>query len=84
MSKNLTMTSTETEDSLNHIHAAGCADLKRRYDKHVTMLNCEHKTLKDLIEDEFADFLSDDPSMSWRAYDGFVRVFPCVGSLPME
>lgn len=67
-----------------HVHAAGCADIKRTYGRHrleAPPWSIDAETVAQIIEDIYPaeDFCYDpaDPA-EYSAYRGDVHVFPCV------
>lgn len=70
-----------------HAHAAGCADIARRYpagrDQGGWVI--EAASIQEIIEDVYGDQMHDyDPPAPWSDYEGDVWLAPCVRELPRE
>lgn len=71
-----------------HVHAAGCADLKRkaiyrgmRYETN----HEEHDTLESLVDSYYCDMMNENeegsPWATWEAYQDEFRIFPCCNAI---
>lgn len=63
-----------------HVHASGCADLKRRrvYRGIEEPWTIEVSGIKDLVESIYGDQIEENPTYTWEDYLTEIDVFPCV------
>jgi hypothetical protein len=76
-------------DATFHVHAAGCADIKRgikvgkgntvaanysRAEKNDMIV----ASFREMVEQDFADIMAENPDETWESYTNEYRIFPCV------
>jgi hypothetical protein len=77
------------KDATFHVHAAGCADIKRgikatgkgevtadyrRAEKNDMIV----KSFRDMVEQDYSDIMAENEGSTWEDYTGEYRIFPCV------
>jgi hypothetical protein len=66
-----------------HVHAAGCADIKKRYRQPVDGWTIDADTKSDVVFDIYPpDQFDYDPETEYDIYFSDVKFFPCVNALP--
>jgi hypothetical protein len=78
----LTIIHNSNRDAI--VHAAGCADIKRRELRdraYLSHWDADHASQQDAANDAWADFIAEE-SMTEADALGYTHFLPCVGDLP--
>lgn len=69
----------EADGAVYHVHAEGCADLKRgrRYLR-AEVESADYPDFESLVRDFYSGHISDAGDDNWRTYAPEFKVFPCA------
>lgn len=66
-----------------HVHVAGCADLRKRYRQPVDAWTIDVESKVEVVMEVYPpDQFDYDPATELSGYAGDIRFFPCVKDLP--